>query len=308
MDIRPVSDRELLAASRLTIPTLPPSDPAALATLRSAPGDLGLDPRRQVVAVESDAVLGACLYVLSAGRAATVLSPVLSRRCPAGLRDTAARDLIAAARTACREAGAAMIQALLEDGPETATGRQFLATGFELLALLKYLELSVKRGPRVTLDSQWQVTPYRPEYEQRFSGLITQTYVGSLDCPALDGLRSPEDVMAGHQASGQFTPEGWLLLASGGRDAGVVLVNRATHYPGCELVYMGVAPEFRGRGLGAELVRRAVESARTLDCRSIRVAVDTANGPACRLYDRAGFRGIGQRYTYYVPAERPGAG
>jgi len=306
MEIRPVGDRELLAASRLTIPTLPASDSAALAVLRGAPKTLGLDPRCQVVAVEGDTVLGACLYVLSAGRAATVLAPVLTRRCPATMVATTAAGLIRAARTACRQAGAEMIQALLEDAPDSPVGRQFRDAGFQYLALLIYLELTLRRGSRPTLDRRWTATPYHPDLEQRFSDLIIRSYVGSLDCPALDGLRAPEDVMAGHRASGEFTPEGWLLLTEGGQDAGVVLVNRATHHPGCELVYMGAAPEFRGRGLGKELVRRAIDVAAQLNCRSIRVAVDAANAPALRLYTQAGFQTIGQRFTYYVPAESLG--
>jgi ribosomal protein S18 acetylase RimI-like enzyme len=307
MEIRPVGDRELLAASRLTIPTLPFSDSAALNALHGAPETLGIDPRRQMVALEGDAVVGACLYVLSPGRAATVLAPVLTRQCPASLVGATACNLISAARTACRKAGAVMIQALLEDAPDTPVGRQFLAAGFQYLALLVYLELPIKRGSRPTLDTQWTVTPYRPDLGRRFSDLIIRSYVGSLDCPALDGMRAPEDVMAGHRASGEFTPEGWLLLAEGPQDAGVVLVNRAAHHPGCELVYMGAAPEFRGRGLGKELVRRAIDVAAQLNCRSMRVAVDAANAPALHLYTQAGFRVIGQRFTYYVPAKSPDA-
>jgi ribosomal protein S18 acetylase RimI-like enzyme len=301
MEIRPLAERELVAASRLTMPGLPDGDRAAIEVIDRAERDLGIDPRRQIVAVESGEVIGACLYVLSAGRAATVLRPVASPAFRREHRDALFRGLIAAAREACRRAGAVMIQAILEEAPDNPMARCFISSGFEFLALLEYMELPVKRARVAPLDTSWHFEPFLPSLQQRFSEAITSTYENSLDCPALDGLRAPEDVMAGHKASGLFTPEGWFLAARQNRDGGVLLVNRLARRSACEIVYMGVAPQYRGQGLGAHLVSKAIDTARQLQCRTLTVAVDAGNEPARRLYRAAGFEITGRRYTYFVP-------
>ena len=56
-----------------------------------------------------------------------------------------------------------------------------------------------------------------------------------------------------------------------------------------EVVYMGVVPEHRGSGLGAQLVRLALELARKVRCGSVILAVDTKNSPARTTYEAAGF-------------------
>lgn len=68
------------------------------------------------------------------------------------------------------------------------------------------------------------------------------------------------------------------------------------------LFQMWVAPEARGLGLGASLVHAAVDWARSIDARGVRLGVVTDNDAAVRLYARAGFVPAG------APAPiRPGA-
>ena len=54
-----------------------------------------------------------------------------------------------------------------------------------------------------------------------------------------------------------------------------------------------------GRG---EFVDMAIEATRRLSCRTLTVAVDAANEPARRTYQRAGFATVMRRFTYFVPA------
>jgi ribosomal protein S18 acetylase RimI-like enzyme len=81
-----------------------------------------------------------------------------------------------------------------------------------------------------------------------------------------------------------------------------VLVNRVAARRACELVYMGVAPPFRGRGLGRLLVQRAMHAARLMNERILTVAVDVANTPARQLYLQAAMRIVNRRHVYYVPS------
>jgi ribosomal protein S18 acetylase RimI-like enzyme len=56
-----------------------------------------------------------------------------------------------------------------------------------------------------------------------------------------------------------------------------------------ELVYMGVTPEARGRGLGANIVHFALNVAARGGAQRVVLAVDAANQPAVEMYRRAGF-------------------
>jgi ribosomal protein S18 acetylase RimI-like enzyme len=53
---------------------------------------------------------------------------------------------------------------------------------------------------------------------------------------------------------------------------------------------LGVAPELRGRGLGAQLLEYAFERLRERRVEAVSLKVDQGNAPAIRLYHRLGFR------------------
>lgn len=305
MDVRRVTDTELVAASRLTLPGLPATDRPAREVLDDADQSLGIDARRQIVALDGQVLLGSCLYVLTAGRGATVLAPGLSGQCPPGSASHNTRSrLVAAAREAALADGAVLVQALLEEPPEAAVGRAFLDGGFALLTRLKYLEVPVRRVRTSRSEGPWKSVPYDVALESRFSETITRTYRDSLDCPALDGTRTPEDVLAGHKGSGLFTGDGWFLVTDGATDLGVILVNQHMNRSACEIVYMGIVPQYRGRGLGRWLVAEAATVAKRWGIAILTVAVAIENDPAYRLYREAGFREVGQRYAYFAtPAE-----
>ena len=61
-----------------------------------------------------------------------------------------------------------------------------------------------------------------------------------------------------------------------------------------------VHPAFRGRGIGAELLVRAEESARAAEARSIALHVDTENVAAIHLYESRGYARQGREEHYYA--------
>ncbi len=61
-----------------------------------------------------------------------------------------------------------------------------------------------------------------------------------------------------------------------------------------------VAPEFRRRGIGAELLRRIEDSARSAGAGSIWLHVDAENSAAIRLYERRGYARRGREEHYYA--------
>ena len=61
-----------------------------------------------------------------------------------------------------------------------------------------------------------------------------------------------------------------------------------------------VHPAFRGRGIGAELLARAEESARAAGAHSIALHVDVENTAAIHLYESHGYARQGREEHYYA--------
>lgn len=77
----------------------------------------------------------------------------------------------------------------------------------------------------------------------------------------------------------------WQLLASARAAAG-----QMADEPGAiELTYLGVAEEWRGHGLGGQLLQAFLEAARRAGYRAVVLSVETDNAAAIRLYERSGF-------------------
>lgn len=125
---------------------------------------------------------------------------------------------------------------------------------------------------------------------------LEQSYRDTLDCPGLCGLRETEDIIASHAAIGRPELAVWSVVRHEGEPAGAVLISCLPEQRCYELVYIGLGPSLRGRGLGGVLLRGAIgqlgarlrqggyRSGWSLTC-----AVDKANAPAMRLYERLGF-------------------
>jgi ribosomal protein S18 acetylase RimI-like enzyme len=78
------------------------------------------------------------------------------------------------------------------------------------------------------------------------------------------------------------TPAGLVWAKVDGDDAHVV-----------NIFQMWVAPEARGRGIAAVLLREAVDWARSKKARAVHLSVTCGNSSAVRLYERAGFESAG---------------
>ncbi len=62
---------------------------------------------------------------------------------------------------------------------------------------------------------------------------------------------------------------------------------------------LAVAASERGRGLGSRLLAALLDEARSAGLRALSLSVDPGN-PALRLYERAGFRRVGERDTSWT--------
>ena len=162
---------------------------------------------------------------------------------------------LAAAREAfLTEEQVVMAQVVLpHDAPETQLER-LTRFGFAQAAELLYLSASTDQPARPEPKGELTFEPYRLSQRERLSQLISETYEGSLDCPALDGRRSMEEVLAGYQSTGEFSPQ--------------ALAVRAARGPGCRLFAAGrlSRPRALGAGIYGHRARPAGQGVGGGDC------------------------------------------
>jgi GNAT superfamily N-acetyltransferase len=265
----------------------------------------GMDLTSTWVAVDTrEQLLWAVLPMTSPGKTMMLLVPPRLR--PAVTARHVA-EICAAAVLEPRFEGVRLVQALL-DPQSSAVHRAMLEAGFEDIAELMYVAREVLSpiGGRIMPDSTLRLWRYDRAHHARFASVIDRTYVDTLDCPKLNGLRDVEDVTESHKASGEFDPELWHLLSDiDNNDLGVLLLNRLHGRAGYELVYIGMVPEGRGKRLSDALVRVAINTLAREGGGHIVAAVDAQNTPARRLYQRHGFGHVSSRRALAKTLSKP---
>jgi mycothiol synthase len=237
------------------------------------------------VAVD-DGVMGwAGLPMLNPGRTVLLLAPDATM-----IADPSAAT--AAIESICQHfavRGAQLAQVLI-DPAEGATVELYTSRGFRVMAELLYMHRAIRRTAMPSpLPGPVRVLTYSPATHDLFARAILATYEQSLDCPQLNGVRDIEDVIAGHKSAGVFDPADWFVLAQPDGPIAVLLMTRVNNLDGMEIVYVGVSPDARGRGLGDYLMKFAAGHTTARRCRHIALAVDSNNAPAIKLYHRHGF-------------------
>jgi mycothiol synthase len=186
--------------------------------------------------------------------------------------------------------GTALAQVLLDEGAPVV---ELLANRcqFVWLADLIYLQSDLHRPPAVDPAIDW--VSYSVRSHKRFADAILKTYEESLDCPQLNGVRDVEDIIAGHKAAGEFRPDLWqLAVDADGSVLGVAVLAPMQKSGFLEVVYLGVCPEKRGRGIGKILFHRVMSLALQNGLRHLTLAVDAKNTPALRLYYGCGMKRV----------------
>lgn len=217
------------------------------------------------------------------------------------LADFVVDQLLGRAADFALAAEARLIQTLLPPDSE-ALAYRLREAGFQRSAELYFLVSPASAFPAERPESELEFKAvddegpgargegpgkHTSEVWSRLERMVEQTYVDTLDCPQLNGVRSIEEILAGYQAVGQFDPRRWLLVRHASDDIGCLLL---AEHPGriWELVYMGLAPRARGRRWGVEIARHAQWLAREAGAENLVLAVDAQNEPAIRAYVAAG--------------------
>lgn len=245
---------------------------------------------REIWLAEAEGRIGwAVLPILSPGRTMLLFVP------PVGDHEPAAGQLI---NTVCDHFGKLAIhlaQALLDPGDEEAR-ELFLSRRFRQMAELIYLSVTIRRpppAPPLPPGISWK--EYSDPTHPLFARAIGESYENSLDCPGLNGLRDIQDVIAGHKATGEFDPAAWFVLTHYDEPLGAVLLSRIPRTDAVELVYLGLTPAARGRGLADLLMRQALWATARMKRSRLTLAVDSENAPALKLYYRHGMQKTGSK-------------
>jgi ribosomal protein S18 acetylase RimI-like enzyme len=246
------------------------------------------------IALFGERLCGAVWAQRQPGRSAVLWPPQLVSGEPA----ETAKHLIAAATKSLDAAGVEMSQALLRSS-DTGMAPVLTEAGYIHVADLLYLACDADRFPNAPpAANDLEFVAYDASQRGRLVALVERTYESTLDCPALNGRRRMDDVVDGYQATGEFRAEYWQIVRSNGLDVGVLLLADHPSAGHWELMYMGIAPEGRGRGWGLKIARHAQWLARRAGVGRIVLAVDAANWPAAAMYARAGFERWDRRSAF----------
>jgi ribosomal protein S18 acetylase RimI-like enzyme len=134
-----------------------------------------------------------------------------------------------------------------------------------------------------------------------FEKILKETYIGSLDCPAIHGKRDIKDIIQSHQGFGANDLSLWFTILLDQEPAGVLLLNKPKNEQYFELAYLGISPRMRKKGLAEEAMDYAINQATRRGCNKIILAVDASNTPAIRLYKKAHFRETVKRIAMFCP-------
>jgi ribosomal protein S18 acetylase RimI-like enzyme len=240
--------------------------------------------------------VGSVLADYLAGRAGALWAPRValgdmpSRRSAADLLLSKAIDYL-------RSRDASIVQAQLE--AHSGEPAQVLrAGGFEPFCELMYLSSEAQDFSTAPPAARLRFEPYSRANHARLVRVVEETYRDTFDCPRLNGLRDVEDVLEGYKAIGQFDASRWFIVRHEARDVGCLLLTAYHEPPFWELVYQGIVPWARGRGLGADVTRHAQWLAGQAGVEQLVLAVDAANDPALAVYAAAGFRAWESRWMF----------
>ncbi len=206
-----------------------------------------------------------------------------------------------------------MVQVILEPGAPFS--RSILEqAGMRKAADLVQMERTIHSEEPGSLESpsedyrQSSVLSWRAYLDsdrEKWLSWLDRTYIETSDCPLLNGIRSTQATLEGYEATSKINhPNGrvesavetdrpaWMgaFVQDGlAERLMAAYILSPTDSETWELTYMGVDPDFRGKGFGRETLSRAVGHVRRLGGRRLWLAVDDLNVSAKRLYGEFNF-------------------
>lgn len=171
-----------------------------------------------------------------------------------------------------------------------------LAQGMQSIASLEHLSRPCQPcSPSLPITlAPWSTLSFEQQH-----GLLAGVSHASSDCPALLQLLTIEELLANFYANAPLAPQHWYHVNYQQQSVGILLLVPTGQR--CELLLMGLLPEWRGKGLGNALMEKAFLTSAQAGARELVLTVDANNTPAKRLYERNGFSCYAQHYLFAWP-------
>ena len=294
--IRPVRSLDLddrLVALEFLFADLPSDErPFRIRQAITALDEKKLDPENVFTGWVGSRVEGILVCEVLPGRTANVWPiRVRSRFVQIEMEDA----LFSQALQRCRYGGATFAQSLLPS--DDSSGREAARrNGFQRITRVL--------GMRCELPIPFEPSPIRLRMESgstadrdRFKRILMSTFDDSLDCPELDGLRTPEEIVEGHLAASPDRAR-WRLAWAAEEPVGVLILGEGDSSERVDLSYMGVVPAARGRGIGKSMLSASLHQLAIAGAKEVTLLVDERNRPAIDLYHKHGFHSVDGREVF----------
>lgn len=159
-------------------------------------------------------------------------------------------------------------------------------------------------------DAKVVITPWSDNKRSDAARLISTAYADHIDSHINDQYRSPAgarrflmNIVEYPGCGNFFTPASFVALNSNGQGlAGMSLASIVAPGVG-HITQACVAPDYRGIGLGYELLRRSMVSLAAHGCRKVSLTVTSSNTNAASLYRQMGFV-LRREFAAYVWEQR----
>lgn len=259
----------------------------------------GIDLSFLWTARDEGRIVGAAMVVPHPGKTALLMTSGPEDRAQAVRLGALVRATLGACRA---RPDIWLVQALTSPG-EPLRAEALGLGGMQHLASLEYMERPTGslEGAEAAPPAGCRFEPWDPTQRALLRDLLQRTYVDTLDCPGLSKLRDPEDILDGHLAAGNHDPALWTIAWQGSTPCGALLMSASGISESIEVVYLGLAPESRGHGLGRALLAHGLALVAARPEPTVSLAVDARNAPALALYARAGFRAVRRREAFVAP-------
>jgi ribosomal protein S18 acetylase RimI-like enzyme len=178
---------------------------------------------------------------------------------------------------------------------ERQSARLLAEQGYQQVADMLVMARTTEDVPEFPSHGPPSFCRYQSRDQQRLVEALERTYVDTLDFPLFNGLQDTPDVLARHADVGDSGKDHWWFVRESSRDVGCLLLADHSQQDRCELVYMGIAPDFRGQGWGRRIVDFALSAARAIGRRQMILGVDAENDPAIAVYTSADFLVAGRK-------------
>ncbi len=180
------------------------------------------------------------------------------------------------------------------------------SSGMARLTTLVFLRTRVE-SPRASAPCPggFRVAPL-PDDLGAVAEVLRASCADSLDCPELGARRRPERVLEGHLDGATSIPRQWLGAYSTdsrcSRLVGLSLtrarVDADAQAGEWDLIYIGMAPQARGIGVGRFLLAEQLRQLDAAGGTTLALACDARNTPALTLYASVGFHELGRRVAW----------